>query len=84
MKTSARLALFVVAVLFAAVEMRAQDSSKAVRPRVVAIAAQAKQDPPPQPIVSQEKPVQLAPKLPTVEAEQPQKKLTTPASASCG
>jgi len=34
MRTSARLALFVVAVLFAAVEMRAQESN-AVRPRVV-------------------------------------------------
>ena len=79
MRTSARLALFVVAVLFAAVEMRAQDSSKAVRPRVVASAAQTKQDPPPPPIVPQEKPVQIAPKLPVVEAEQPQKKLTTTA-----
>jgi hypothetical protein len=79
MRTSARLALFVVAVLFAAVEMRAQDSSKAVRPRVVASAAQTKQDPPPPPIVPQEKPVQIAPKLPVFEAEQPQKKLTTTA-----
>jgi len=79
MRTSARLALFVVAVLFAAVEMRAQDSSKAVRPRVVASAAQTKQDPPPPPIVPQEKPVQIAPRLPVVEAEQPQKKLTTTA-----
>ena len=79
MRTSARLALFVVAVLFAAVEMRAQDSSKAVRPRVVASAAQTKQDPPPPPIVPQEKLVQIAPRLPVVEAEQPQKKLTTTA-----
>jgi len=39
MRLSARLALFVVAVLFAAVEMRAQDST-AVRPRVVASVAQ--------------------------------------------
>ena len=77
MRTSARLALFVVAVLFATVEMRAQDSSKAVRPRVVATAAQTQQQPPAQPIVSQEKPVQMAPRLPVVEAE-PQKRLTTP------
>src|SRR5215470_469637 len=37
MKTPTRLALFVVAVLFAAVEMRAQESS-AVRPRTVTAA----------------------------------------------
>jgi hypothetical protein len=46
---------------------------------VVASAAQTKQDPPPPPIVPQEKPVQIAPRLPVVEAEQPQKKLTTTA-----
>jgi hypothetical protein len=35
MNTGTRIALFVVAVLFASVEMRAQESSTAVRPRVV-------------------------------------------------
>ena len=40
MKMNSRLALFVVALLFAAVEMKAQDNT-AVRPRVVATAAEA-------------------------------------------
>ena len=40
MKFNTRLALFVVALLFAAVEMKAQDNT-AVRPRVVAAAAEA-------------------------------------------
>src|SRR5215217_1280120 len=40
MKLNTRLALFVVALLFAAVEMKAQDNT-AVRPRVVAAAAEA-------------------------------------------
>ena len=73
MSTSARLALFVVAVLFAAVEMRAQESN-AVRPRVVATATQ--QQPPKQPVtvVSQSKPAELAPSLPGFESEQ--KKIT--------
>ena len=75
MRTTARLALFVVAVLFAAIEMRAQDSSKAVRPRVVATAVQTQQ-PPPQSVVPPVKPPQMAPSLPVIEAE-PQKKTTT-------
>src|ERR1044071_9850564 len=62
MRISARLALFAVAVLFAAAEMRAQDSS-AVRPRVVATAAQDQQTPP------QAKPAELNPSLPVIEAE---------------
>jgi len=68
MNTSARLVLFVVAVLFAAVEMRAQESN-AVRPRVVAAATQ--QQPP--------KPAELAPSLPGFESEQ--KKTITTTSA---
>ena len=44
MKMNSRVALFVVALLFAAVEMKAQESS-AVRPRTVAGAAQAQQTP---------------------------------------
>ena len=46
MNTRTRLALFVVALLFAAVEMKAQESSNAVRPRVVTPVAQEKQVPP--------------------------------------
>jgi hypothetical protein len=64
MNNSARLALFVVAVLFAAVEMRAQESS-AVRPRVVAAATQ-EQRTPPQPTASQAKPAEIAPSLPVI------------------
>jgi hypothetical protein len=75
MNISARLALFVVALLFASIEMRAQDSS-AVRPRVVAAAAQDQQAPP-KPIVPQAKPVQLNPSLPVIEAE-PQKTTSGP------
>ena len=45
MNTPTRLALFVVAVLFAAVEMKAQESINAVRPRVVTPVAQEKQAP---------------------------------------
>src|SRR5215216_5097316 len=75
MKISARLALFVVAVLFAAIEMRAQESS-AVRPRVVATAAQDQQTPP-QPTVPQAKPAELNPSLPLIEAE-PQKRMSGP------
>src|SRR5215216_6427072 len=73
MRISARLALFVVAVLFAAVEMRAQEGS-AVRPRVVATAAQDQQT---QPIVPQAKPAELNPSLPVIEAD-PQKKTPVP------
>src|SRR5215216_1864449 len=72
MRISARLALFVVAVLFAAVEMRAQEGS-AVRPRVVAAA----QDQQAQPIVPQAKPANLNPSLPVIEAD-PQKKTPVP------
>ena len=60
MKSSTRLALFVVAVLFAAVEMRAQDSSTAVRPRIVGQVQQV----PAQPVVPQAKPADLNPSLP--------------------
>ena len=76
MKTSARLALFVFAVLFAAAEMRAQDSSTAVRPRVVATATQDQQ-PPREPIAPPTKAAEIAPSLPTVEAT-PQKSASAP------
>jgi hypothetical protein len=75
MKSSARLALFVVAVLFAAVEMRAQDSSNAVRPRVVAAANQEPKAPPPIP-VPQAKPAETG-TLPVIDLNE-QKKITTP------
>src|SRR5215213_41047 len=74
MKTRARLALFVVAVLFAAVEMRAQESS-AVRPRVVT-AAQDQQTPV-QPTVPQAKPGDIGAPLPSVEMDE-QKKAAAP------
>ncbi|HEY0365584.1 MAG TPA: hypothetical protein VGC73_03865, partial [Pyrinomonadaceae bacterium] len=67
MKTTTRLALFVVAVLFAAAEMRAQDSS-AVRPRVVTAAPQEQQTLP-QPALPQAKPADLGPTLPSVEMD---------------
>ena len=54
MKTSARLSLFVVALLFAAVEMRAQENS-GVRPRVVAPGAPEQQTPP-NPVLPHAKP----------------------------
>jgi hypothetical protein len=75
MKTSARFALLVVAVLFAATEMQAQESS-AVRPRVV---AKANQDPlpPAQPVVPQAKPAEVGAGLPVIEAD-PQKKVSAP------
>src|SRR5215204_2861393 len=75
MKTSTRLALFVVAVLFAAAEMRAQDSS-AVRPRVVTAAPQEQQTLP-QPALPQAKPAGLGPTLPSIELD-PQKKASAP------
>jgi len=75
MKISARLALFVVALLFAAVEMRAQENS-AVRPRVVATANQEQKVPPP-PVAPQAKPAETAPSLPVVDVEA-QKKISTP------
>jgi hypothetical protein len=68
MKISARLSLFVVAVLFAAVEMRAQEGS-AVRPRVVAPGAQEQQTPP-QPTAPQAKSAEVGPSLPVVEEAQ--------------
>jgi hypothetical protein len=71
MKLSARLALFVVAVLFASIEMRAQDSN-AVRPRVVATAAKEQQTPS-QPTAPQAKPAALNPSLPGIDVTEPQK-----------
>ena len=76
MKLSARLALFAVAVLFAAVEMRAQESS-AVRPRVVTPAAQDQQTPA-QPTAPQAKPADLNPSLPGIEEKAPQNKTAGP------
>jgi len=78
MNTSARLALFVVAVLFAAVEMRAQESS-AVRPRLVnSPVAQQQQKTTPAPAVPQPKAVELAPSLPEVEPESQNKTAAAP------
>ena len=74
MKISTRLALFVVALLFASIEMRAQEGS-AVRPRVVAPAAQ---DQPSQPTVPQAKPADLNPSLPGIDVAEPQKKTAGP------
>ena len=76
MKLSARLSLFVVAILFAAVEMRAQESS-AVRPRVVTPAAQDQQTPS-QSTAPQAKPADLNPSLPSIEEAGPQKKTSGP------
>ncbi|HEX7333533.1 MAG TPA: hypothetical protein VF290_18660 [Pyrinomonadaceae bacterium] len=76
MKTSARLSLFVVAVLFAAVEMRAQEGS-AVRPRVVASGA-PEQQVPTKPVVPQAKPADIGPSLPIAEEAGPQKKISGP------
>jgi hypothetical protein len=79
MKYSARLALFVVAVLFASIEMRAQESS-AVRPRVVA--ATTTQEPQQQAIpvpttkVPPANPATVGPTLPVIE--DPQKKVSEP------
>lgn len=78
MNKSARLVLFVVAVLFAAVEMRAQDSS-AVRPRVVnSPVAQQQQKTAPAPAVPQPKTVELAPSLPEVESAPQNKTAAAP------
>ena len=74
MNSSARLALFVVAVLFAAVEMRAQESS-GVRPRVVTPVVQEEKTAPTS--APQAKPADVNPSLPTIELD-PQKKSTTP------
>jgi hypothetical protein len=78
MNTSARLALFVVAVLFAAVEMRAQENS-AVRPRVVnSPVAQQQQKTSPAPAVPEPNAVQLAPSLPEVGSEPQNKTAAAP------
>src|SRR6185295_14695324 len=79
MNTRTRLALFVVAVLFSAVEMKGQESSKAVRPRVVTPVAQEKQAPPlpTAPSVPQARPADLGPTLPSVEMDA-QKKVSAP------
>src|SRR6185369_3726488 len=63
MKLSARLALFVVAVLFAAVETKAQEGN-AVRPRVVG------------PVAQQQTTTKTAPSLPVVVDGEPQNKTT--------
>jgi len=78
MKYSSRLALLVVAVLFASIEMRAQESS-AVRPRVVATASQEQQQQ--QPVVPTSKippaaPAAVGTTLPVLE--DPQKKISEP------
>jgi len=75
MKSSARLSLFVVAVLFAAVEMRAQEG--AVRPRVVATASQDQQTPS-QPVVPQAKPADLNPSLPVITGAETEKRPAGP------
>ena len=64
MKSSARLALFVVAVLLAPVEMRAQDGT-AVRPRVVGP-------------VAQQQTTTVAPSLPVVNTDQQTKSAAAP------
>ena len=76
MNTRTRLALFVVAILFASVEMKAQES--AVRPRVVT-PIQEKQAPalPDAPTVPQAKPSDLGATLPAVEMDA-QKKVSGP------
>jgi hypothetical protein len=76
MKSSARLSLFVVALLFAAVEMRAQEGS-AVRPRVVAPATQDQQTPS-QPTAPHAKPADLNPSLPVIIGAEPAKKTAGP------
>jgi hypothetical protein len=77
MKYTARLALFVVAVLFASIEMRAQESS-AVRPRVVATANQEQQQHQPVPTskIPPAAPATVGPTLPVIE--DPQKKISEP------
>src|SRR6185369_2602177 len=67
MNLSARLALFVVTLLFAAAEMRAQESS-AVRPRVVTPVAQTQQTAP-APALPQAKPVDIGRTTPAVEMD---------------
>ena len=77
MNISTRLALFVVAVLFAAVEMRAQEGS-AVRPRVVTGTIAQQQQKAPAPSVPEPKSVGLAPNLPEVDVEQQNKTAAAP------
>jgi len=75
--TTTRLALFVVVVVFAAVEVRAQESS-AVRPRVVtAVPQQQQQQTPTNPTLPQARPADLGPTLPAVEMDA-QKKTAAP------
>lgn len=71
MRINARLALFVVALLFSAVEMRAQESNteKAGRPRVVAAGAQDSKTPP-QTAAPQANPSDIGTPLPVIESEQ--------------
>ena len=76
MNTRTRLAFFVVALLFASVEMKAQESSTAVRPRVVTPVAQEKQAPS-LPAAPQARPADLGPALPSVEMDA-QKKVSGP------
>lgn len=68
MKLNSRLALFVVALLFSAMEMRAQESrpEKVVRPRIVAAGSQEPQTPP-QTDLPQTKPSEVSTGLPVVE-----------------
>ena len=68
-----RLALFVTALLFAAIEMKAQESS-GVRPRVVTPQAKAEQATPPV-TTPQAKPADTAVSLPIVEASEAKKPL---------
>ena len=75
MKYCARLALFVVAVLFAASELKAQESS-AVRPRVVTPTTQ-EQQPVPTSKVPPANPATVGPTLPVIEAD-PQKRISEP------
>lgn len=71
MRMNARLALFVVALLFSAVEMRAQESNpeKVGRPRVVAAGAEDSKTPP-QTAAPQAKPPDIGTGLPVLESEQ--------------
>src|SRR5215213_8593617 len=75
MQMKSRVALFVVALLFSATEIKTQESS-AVRPRVVTTATQDQQVPV-QPALPQAKPPDLAPSLPLALPEI-QKKTTEP------
>src|SRR5215213_301243 len=75
MQMKSRVALFVVALLFSATEIKTQESS-AVRPRVVTTATQDQQVPA-QPALPQAKPPDLAPSLPLALPEI-QKKTTEP------